>query len=141
MLREGELSWTIAAALRAVDLPLPPALGSELAGEDASIAERARLLKKEMSRKAKATVSHIAQSRASEIAQVEAFRQSALAIGDRVGLLWAGDLAVAHAQLDVGRGGKALIDSPSALDLTAWSVSEDHLRLRERLGIGLKGGR
>src|SRR6185295_16762718 len=53
-LREGELGWTIAAALRAIDLPIPPGLNSEIAGEDASIAERARILKKEMSRKAKA---------------------------------------------------------------------------------------
>ena len=45
------------------------------------------------------------------------------------------------AQLDVGRGGKSLIDSRSALELTAWSVSDDHLQLRERLGLGLKGVR
>ena len=140
-LREGELGWTIAAALRAIDLAIPPGLNSEIAGEDASIAERARILKKEMSRKAKATVQHLAQTRAGELAHVEAFRFGALAIGDRAGLLWAGDLAVALAQLDVGRGGKSLIDSRSALELTAWSVSEDHLALRERLGLGLKGVR
>jgi len=64
-----------------------------------------------------------------------------LAIGDRAGLLWAGDLAVAHAQLDVGRSGKALTDSKTALELTAWSVSDDHLKLRERVGMALKGGR
>jgi cellulose synthase operon protein C len=140
-LREGELGWTIAAALRASDAPVPPALNSEIAGEDAGIAERAKILKKEMSRKAKATVLQIAQSRPGELGGVEAFRESALAIGDRAGLLWAGDLAVAHAQLDVGRGGRTLIDSRSALELTAWSVSEDHLRLRDRLGVGLKGVR
>ncbi|HEX8109309.1 MAG TPA: hypothetical protein VF516_16365, partial [Kofleriaceae bacterium] len=140
-LREGELGWTIAAALRAIDLPIPSGLNSEIAGEDASIAERARILKKEMSRKAKATVQHLAQTRPGELAQVEAFRLGALAIADRAGLLWAGDLAVALAQLDVGRGGKALIDSRGALELTAWSVSEDHLQLRERLAIGLKGVR
>jgi hypothetical protein len=94
-----------------------------------------------MSRKAKATVLALAQSRANELGGVEEFRQRALAVGDRAGLLWAGDLAVAHAQLDVGRGGRTLIDSRSALELTAWSVSEDHLALRERLGVGLKGGR
>jgi hypothetical protein len=140
-LREGELGWTIAAALRAIDLAIPPALNSEIAGEDASIAERARVLKKEMSRKAKATVQHLAQNRSGELAQVEAFRLGALAIADRAGLLWAGDLGVALAQLDVGRGGKSLIDSRSALELTAWSVSDDHLQLRERLGLGLKGVR
>lgn len=140
-LRDGELGWTIAAALRAADAPVPAALHAEIAGEDAGIAERAKLLKKEMSRKAKATVVALAQGRAAELGGVEAFRQSALAVGDRAGLLWAGDLAVAHAQLDVGRGGRTLIDSRSALELTAWSVSEDHLKLRERLGVGLKGSR
>lgn len=140
-LREGELGWTIAAALRAIDVAIPPGLNTEVAGEDASIAERARILKKEMSRKAKATVQQIVQGRPGELAQVEAFRLGALAISDRAGLLWAGDLAVAHAQLDVGRGGRSLIDSRGALELTAWSVSEDHLKLRERLGVGLKGAR
>jgi len=140
-LREGELGWTIAAAFRALDLQIPPVLNAEIAGEDASIAERAKVLKKEMSRKAKATVQQIAQTKAAELGNVEAFRQGVLAIGDRAGLLWAGDLAVAHAQLDVGRSGKALTDSKTALELTAWSVSDDHLKLRERVGMALKGGR
>ncbi|HEY0986111.1 MAG TPA: hypothetical protein VGD80_03630, partial [Kofleriaceae bacterium] len=140
-LREGELGWTIAAVFRAIDVPVPPALHAEIAGEDASIVERAKILKKEMSRKAKAVVLQIVQTRASEIVDVETFRHDALAIGDRAGLLWAGDLAVAHAQLDVGRGGRALTDSWGALELTAWSVSEDHMRLRDRLGVGLKGAR
>jgi len=140
-LREGELGWTIAAALRACDVAIPASLASEVAGEDAGIAERAKILKKEISRKAKATVVQLVQGRAGELGEVEAFRRSALAIGDRAGLLWAGDLAVAHAQLDVGRGGRTLSDSRSALELTAWSVSEDHLALRERLGVSLKGVR
>jgi tetratricopeptide (TPR) repeat protein len=140
-LREGELGWTIAAAFRAIDIPVPPALHAEIAGEEASIVERARLLKKEMSRKAKASLQQIVQTRGAEISDIEGFRFNALAIGDRAGLLWAGDLAVAHAQLDVGRGGRALDDSLGALELTAWSVSEDHMRLRERLGVDLKGAR
>src|SRR5439155_3586729 len=89
-LREGELGWTIAAALRAIDLAIPPGLQNEIAGEDASIIERAKILKKEMSRKAKATVQQLAQTRAGEFAHVEAFRLGALSIGDRAGLLWAG---------------------------------------------------
>lgn len=140
-LREGELGWTVAAALRAVDAAVPPALHAEIAVEDASIVERARLLKKEMSRKAKASLSQLVQTRGAEISDVEDFRLTALAIGDRAGLLWAGDLAVAHAQLDVGRGGRSLGDSMGALELTAWSVSEGHMRLRERLGVDLKGAR
>ncbi|HEY0195669.1 MAG TPA: tetratricopeptide repeat protein, partial [Kofleriaceae bacterium] len=137
-LREGELGWTIAASLRAIDLQLPAALANEIDGEEASITERARLLKKEMSRKAKATVQQIVQTKYGELGNLEAFRQRVIALGDRAGLLWCGDLAVAHAQLDVGRGGRTLVDSKSALDLTAWSVSEDHLALRDRLGVGLK---
>ncbi|HSR95486.1 MAG TPA: hypothetical protein VLM79_00395 [Kofleriaceae bacterium] len=83
-LREGELGWTIAAVFRAIDAAVPPALHAEIAGEDASIAERAKILKKEMSRKAKAVVLQIAQTRANEIVNVETFRHDALAIGDRV---------------------------------------------------------
>jgi tetratricopeptide (TPR) repeat protein len=140
-LREGELAWTVAAALRAVDAAVPPALHAEIAVEDATIVERARLLKKEMTRKARASLLQLVQTRGAEIGDIEDFRLSALAIGDRAGLLWAGDLAVAHAQLDVGRGGRLLGDSTGALELTAWSVSEDHMRLRERLGVDLKGAR
>jgi tetratricopeptide (TPR) repeat protein len=140
-LREGELGWTLAAAFRAADLAIPAVLEAEIAGEDASIAERAKLLRKEMSRKAKAVVLQVAQNWPGELGDVEGFRHAALAIGYRAGLVWTGDLAVAHDQLDVGRGGKALTDSRAALELTAWSVSEDHLRLRERLGVGLKAGR
>src|SRR2546430_2862244 len=57
-----------------------------------------------------------------------------LAAGHRAGLLWAGDLAVALSQLDVGEGGRALTDSAPALELVAWSVSDEYLKLREKLG-------
>jgi len=70
---------------------------------------------------------------------IDAFRAAALAVGQRAGLVWAGDLAVALSVLDVGRGGRALTDSPLALALVGWSVSEDHLKLREKLGVSLKG--
>jgi hypothetical protein len=50
-------------------------------------------------------------------------------------------LAVALSILDVGKGGRALVDSPAALELVAFSVSDDHLRLREKLGLSLKGSR
>jgi hypothetical protein len=43
------------------------------------------------------------------------------------------------AQLDVGKGGKAITDSPLALDLTAWSVSAEHARIRQMLGISIGG--
>jgi hypothetical protein len=134
-LREVELGWTVAAALRAADLPIPPALAEEIAGEDAGIAERAKIIKKELSRKARGVVQHIVQQRGGELADITAFRRHGLAIGNRAGLLWSGDLAVALAQLDVGRGGKALTDSSPGLDLTAWSVSDEHHRLRDKLGV------
>ena len=77
------------------------------------------------------------KSKAQELAAFEDLRRAAITIGNRAGLVWSGDLAVAHAQLDVGKGGKALSDSPAALELTAWSVSEDHGALRERLGVAV----
>jgi hypothetical protein len=62
-------------------------------------------------------------------------------VTNRAGLLWSSDLAVALSVLDVGKGGRAVADSPAALDLAAWSVSDHHLRLREKLGLALKGSR
>ena len=106
--------------------PVPPGIADEVVGEDASIAERTKILKKELSRKAKAAVQQLVQQRAAELADIAGFRRAALDVGNRAGLLWAGDLAIALAMLDVGKGGKALTDSPAALELTAWSVSEQH---------------
>lgn len=141
-LRDGELGWTIAAALRASDVAqVPPGIAEHVVGEDATIAERAKIMKKEMGRKQKATVQQIVQQRSKDLGDVDEFRRAAIAVGHRSGLLWAGDLAVAHAQLDVGKGGKALDDSAAALELTAWSISDDHLKLREKLGVALKGAR
>jgi hypothetical protein len=137
-LRDGELDWTIGAALRASDVAIPPVLAEAVAGEDATIAERIKILKKELNRKAKAAVQQLAQ-KAHELVDIAGFRRAALAVGHRAGTLWAGDLSVALAQLDVGKGGRALSDSPAALELVAWSISEDHLRLRDHLGVALRG--
>jgi tetratricopeptide (TPR) repeat protein len=137
-LRESELEWTVAAALRACDVGVPQGLAERVAAEETSIADRAKVLKKELSRKAKQTVAHIAHARAGELADLEGPRQAAIAVGNRAGLLWCGDLAVALALLDVGKGGRTLLDSPPALDLVAWAVSDDHLKLRDRLGVALK---
>jgi hypothetical protein len=120
---------------------VPAALAEMTAGEDTSIAERTRVLKKELARKSKAVVAQLAQTRGAELGGALEFRRTALAVGQRAGLLWCGDLAVALALLDVGKGGKSLLDSPSALDLVAWSISEDHGKLRDKLGIALKGTR
>jgi tetratricopeptide (TPR) repeat protein len=140
-LRDVELGWTLAAALKAADLAVPPGIAEEVVGEDAVIAERTKVLKKELNRKQKAVLVQIVQQRAGELRNIQEFRRAALDVGSRAGLLWAGDLALALAQLDVGKGGKALTDSPSALELTAWSVSEEHVRLRDKLGVALKGVR
>ena len=138
-LRDGELAWTIAAALRASEATVPPALLETVAAEDKSIAERAKALK--LGRKQRGTVQQLAQSWATSLVDINAFRLAAVGVGNRAGLLWCGDLAVALAQLDVGRGGRTLTDSPAALELVGWSVSEDHGKLRERLGVALKGSR
>lgn len=140
-LRETELAWTIAAALRAADAPLPPALADQVPGEDNSIAERAKLLKKELGRRARGTVLELARNWPHQLASVDELRRAAIDFRNRAGLLWSGDLAVALSVLDVGKGGRAIADSEPALDLAAWSVSEDHLRLRDTLGIALKGAR
>ena len=137
-LHDRELAWTLIAALQAADARVPPAL-AELAGDqDAAIAERAKVLKKQMSRRARGTVQQIAQ-KPNELFTFEPMRLAAIAAGQRAGLLWSGDLAIALAVLDVGKGGRTLIDSPSALELVAWSVSEEHLKLRAKLGIALAG--
>jgi tetratricopeptide (TPR) repeat protein len=140
-LREGELEWTIVAALRACDGQVPSALAADVESEQAAIAERAKLLKKELSRKARATVQQLAQNKASALADVEGLRRNAVAVDHRAGLLWCGDLAVALGQLDVGKGGRTLVDSAAALELVAWSVSDEHLKLRDKLAIALKASR
>ena len=140
-LRDGELAWTVVAALRACDAPIPPPLAQAVSSEDTAVAERAKVLKKELSRKAKQVVQQLAQQRGNELVDVDGMRARALAAANRAALLWCGDLAVALSVLDVGKGGRALVDSVPALDLVAWSVSEDHLKLRERLGIALKASR
>ena len=138
-LRDVELGWTIAAALRAADLAIPQGVADEVQGEDASIAERTKILKKELSRKAKGVLVQLVNQRGAELVDIAGFRRMALDVGNRAGLLWAGDLAVALAMLDVGKGGKGLTDSPSALELVGWWVSEEHERLRDKIGVALKG--
>jgi hypothetical protein len=137
-LREGELPWTIAAAMRACDVAIPPSLSELVSGEETSIAERAKVLKKELSRKAKGVIAQVAP-RIRDAAEIETFRTRTLETRNRAGLVWAGDLAVALGILDVGKGGRQLTDSPAALALVGWSVSLEHLKLRSQLGVALKG--
>jgi tetratricopeptide (TPR) repeat protein len=138
-LREGELEWTMVAAVRAADVQVPPRLYEEAGGEEISIGERARTMKSKLSRKAKSLVQQIVHHHGNNLFDVAGFRRVALGVGHRAGLLWCGDLAIALAQLDVGKGGKELSDSGPGLELMAWSVSADHARLREQLGIALRG--
>ncbi len=137
-LRDVELAWMIVAVLRAIEAKVPAELADATADDATAVAERVKLLKKELSRKAKGIVTTLATQRAAELADVAQFRTHALAVGMRAGLAWCGDLAVALAILDVGKGGKALVDNPSALDLVGWSVSEEHMKLREKLGTRIK---
>jgi cellulose synthase operon protein C len=139
-LHGSELEWTLVAALKAADVAVPAALAELVPDQDAAITERAKALKK-MSRKARNIIVQLAQQKPGELADVEGLRRTANAVGQRAGLVWCGDLAVALAVLDVGKGGRTLADSPTALELVAWSVSEDHMKLREKLGISLKGNR
>ncbi len=140
-LRDGELQMSIVAALKAAEVSVPTGLAELVVGDDTAVAERTRVLKKELSRKAKAVLAQLVAQRSAELVEVLAFRRTAIAIGQRAGLLWSGDLGVALALLDVGKGGKSLLDSPAALDLVAWSVGETHGKLRDKLGIALRGTR
>ncbi|MEO6773528.1 MAG: hypothetical protein ABI467_10975 [Kofleriaceae bacterium] len=140
-LHGNELEWTLVAALRAAEAPVPAALAEHVADQDAAIGERAKTLKKQFSRKARSAVVQIATQHKAGIEDVAGLRHAATAVGHRAGLTWGSDLAVALAVLDVGKGGRTLVDSVPALELVAWSVSEEHLRLRAKLGIALKGTR
>ncbi len=138
-LRDTEVGWTLVAAIRASEVIVPPRLAEEAAGEDATIADRTKVLKKELGRKQRTAIAQLVGARGGELVDLAAFRHQALAVGHRAGLLWSGDLAVTLALLDVGKGGKAIADSPAALEITGWSVSDEHHRLRQLLGVGLPG--
>jgi hypothetical protein len=142
-LREGEAAWYVAAALRAAGLELPPALAEAVAADDTPVAERTRTLGKALGRRDKKALTQLG-GRLGELAKatdVATWRRAAASAGQRAGLLLCGDLAVALALLDVGRGGRALSESPAALDLCAWSVSAAHATLRRDLGYAVGGGR
>lgn len=137
-IRDGELERFVVAALRAADAPVPSYLQELVTGEDAALAERTRLMKKHLSRKDRTTIGQLAL-RGDALTDVAGFRRAALGAANRAGLLWCGDLSVALAAVDAGRGGRAVADSPAAIDLIVWSISTQHLTMREELGIGLGG--
>jgi hypothetical protein len=69
-----------------------------------------------------------------------AWRRAKLASAQRLGLLFAGDLAVALGAMDVGRGGRHIATDPAALELAAWSVSAAYLELRRTRQMALSAG-
>jgi tetratricopeptide (TPR) repeat protein len=135
-LRDAELWWYWAAALKACDVPLPVSLVEMIAGEEAQVTERAKALGKAIGRKEKKAIATSERARALDADHLATWRAHAINVANRTGLLATGDLAVALAMLDAGRGGRALADSPQALDLVAWSVGDGHLALRRELGFG-----
>ena len=140
-LHGNELEMTLIAALKAAEVAVPAGLAELVTDQDVAIAERSKVLKKQLSRKARNALVELGKQSAADLVDVEKLRRTANSVGHRTGLAWSGDLAVALAVLDVGKGGRALADHPQALDLVAWSVSDDHLKLRHALGIAVKGAR
>ncbi|MBP9204663.1 MAG: hypothetical protein KBG28_11910 [Kofleriaceae bacterium] len=140
-LKDVELLWMWAAALQVAGVPVPPILAEAAAADRNPVDERVRLLDKHWGRRDKKAFAALPAARAIDAADLTAFRRHAAGVGNRFGLLAVGDLAIALAYLDVGRGGRAVVDSPLALELTAWSVGAAHLALRHELGYELGADR
>jgi hypothetical protein len=138
-LRDAELWWYWAAAAKAAELPLSPSLAEAVAGDDPAVTERARAIAKALGRKEKKLLATADKIRTVDAGEIATWRNHAINVANRAGLLMCGDLAIALAMLDVGRGGRSLVDSESALDLVAWSVGEGHLLLRRELGYAVGG--
>ena len=127
-LKDAEVAWFVLAALKVAGVQAPAALTARVAGDDAAIAERTRLIDKHITRRDKKAVAALA-SRLGELGDLVAWRQGMLASSHRAGLWLGGDLGIALAALDVGRGGRHL--DPTTVDLVRWSVSAAHAALRE----------
>jgi hypothetical protein len=78
--------------------------------------------------------------RLGEIRDPLGWRRAKISSAQRLGLLFAGDLAVALGAMDVGRGGRHISTDPAALELAAWSVSQAHLELRRARQLALPAG-
>jgi tetratricopeptide (TPR) repeat protein len=158
-LDDFEVEWSLVSALIAVDGVVPSSLADRTRVYANAIAERAKLLRKALSRKSRAQIAEFASQRSHELVAagvdidptqhsrvgsaahpgeagtIAAARRAVFAFGCRAGLTWCGDLAVVLEILDIGKPGRFLSDWPAVLELVAWSVSEDHLRLRETLSV------
>ncbi len=135
-LKDAEIGWYLVAAVRAAELPVPAALAELVAGDDANVAERTRLVAKHLARRDKKAIQALG-ARLLEIRDVAGWRRAVAAASQRAGLLFAGDLGVVLGAMDVGRGGRDVATDPGALDLTAWSVSAEHLELRRQRQLAL----
>jgi hypothetical protein len=125
----------VVAGLRVAGLAPPPALAQAVAGDDAALAERTRLIDKHIARRDKKAVAALGP-RVAELVDLPRWRAAMLGATHRAGLAVGGDLGVALAALDVGRGGRAL--DPAALDLVRWSVSAAHAAVRARVTGGAR---
>jgi tetratricopeptide (TPR) repeat protein len=138
-LKEAELGWYLIAALRAADVQVPPALLDLAGGDDAAIAERSRVVAKQMARRDRKAIAALAPH-LGQVAQPLAWRRATLASAQRAGLLFTGDLSVVLGAMDVGRGGRHIATDPAALALASWSVSAAHLELRRARQLALPAG-
>lgn len=138
-LKEAEVIWYLIASLRAAEVMVPPALLELAAGEDAAVAERARLVAKHIARRDRKAITALG-ARLGQPGEPRAWRRAKLASARRSGLLFGGDLAVALGAMDVGKGGRNVSTDPVTLDLVAWSVSAAHLGLRRARQLALPVG-
>ncbi|MEZ4404667.1 MAG: hypothetical protein R3B06_31895 [Kofleriaceae bacterium] len=136
-LKDAEVAWFVVAALRVAGVPVPAAVAAAVAGDEAAIAERTRLVDKHIARRDKKAVAALAP-RLGELPDLTRWRAAMVASTQRAGLLWSGDLGVALGAIDVGRGGRHL--DPVALDLVRWSVSAVHAELRAARQLVAPGG-
>jgi hypothetical protein len=137
-LRDGELERFVVAALRAADVPAPSHLLEAIAGQEPVVTELTRLMRKHLARKERNAIAQLGP-RSDATSDLSGFRRAALGTGNRAGLFWCGDLAVALAAMDASRAGRIRLDSPAAIDVLVWSVSLHHGTMREEFGIGHPG--
>lgn len=134
-LRDIELAWLVAAAIRASDARVPNGLAAVVSADEAAVGERTRALGKALGRKEKRGIATWASSQRVDAPMLAGWRRATIGVANRFGLLAAGDPDAALAQLDVGRGGQAIEDSPLGQDLVRWTLSADHVALRAELGL------
>ena len=138
-LKEQEVVWFLIAALRAAEVPVPATLTELVAGEEAAVGERSRLVAKHMARRDRKAIAALAPRLGQGIDPL-GWRRAKLASAQRMGLLLAGDLSVALGAMDVGKGGRHISTEPAALALAAWNVSAAHLELRRVRQMALPAG-